>query len=145
MFASRNRSMPERNRVQALFPAGTEPIPNALGTAPGVWMRVGDCLLVAMPGVPSEMYGMYASQVKPHLLSLGLAGGVLLQRKLNCFGAGESAVEEQLLDLARAGTCPRLASPYPMAPSPSESSPVPPARQMPRRTSHPWSKPSGSG
>src|SRR5258708_5058083 len=26
MFARRNRTMPERNRVQALFPAGAEPI-----------------------------------------------------------------------------------------------------------------------
>src|SRR5437867_10820338 len=40
MFARRNRFMPERNRVQALFPPGAEPIPNARGTAPGVWMRM---------------------------------------------------------------------------------------------------------
>src|SRR5688572_11895205 len=37
MFASRKREMPERNRVQAYFPAGAEPIPNECGTAPGVW------------------------------------------------------------------------------------------------------------
>ena len=36
MFRRRNRTMPERNRVQALFPAGAEPIPNERGTAPGV-------------------------------------------------------------------------------------------------------------
>src|SRR2546425_3154867 len=54
MFARRGREMPERNRVQALFPAGAEPIPNTCGTAPGVWMRHGDCLLAAMPGVPTE-------------------------------------------------------------------------------------------
>src|SRR5204862_5676393 len=44
MFASRGRTMPERNRVQALFPAGAEPIPNARGTAPGIWMTIGNCL-----------------------------------------------------------------------------------------------------
>src|SRR5690349_21100030 len=38
MFARRGRTMPERNRVQAMFPAGAEPIPNSCGTAPGVWM-----------------------------------------------------------------------------------------------------------
>src|SRR5947208_2724098 len=56
MFARRNRAMPERNRVQALFPMGAEPIPNSCGTAPGIWMTHGHCILTAMPGVPSEMY-----------------------------------------------------------------------------------------
>lgn len=108
MFARRGRTMPERNRVQALFPAGAEAIPNANGTAPGIWMRSGNCYLAAMPGVPSEMRAMYDTEVKPRLLSLGLAGGVLVQRKLNCFGAGESAVEEKLLDLTRRGHVPEV-------------------------------------
>ena len=33
MFRRRNRTMPERNRVQAQFPAGAEPIPNDWGTS----------------------------------------------------------------------------------------------------------------
>src|SRR5262245_6951832 len=53
MFAKRKRAMPERNRVQAYFPAGAEPIPNANGTAPGIWMTIGSTAIVAMPGVPS--------------------------------------------------------------------------------------------
>src|SRR5690242_11792255 len=35
LFARRNRPMPERNRVQAYFPAGADVIPNPNGTAPG--------------------------------------------------------------------------------------------------------------
>src|SRR6185369_7914203 len=49
LFARRNRSMPERNRVQALFPEGAEPVPNDRGTAPGIWMRLGSCYVAAMP------------------------------------------------------------------------------------------------
>jgi nicotinamide-nucleotide amidase len=108
LFAQRHRTMPERNRVQALFPAGAEPIPNANGTAPGIWMKVDQAVLVAMPGVPSEMKAMFDHHVRPRLLNLNLGGRVLVQRKINCFGAGESAIEQKLMDLTRRGQSPEV-------------------------------------
>src|SRR5260370_27851162 len=103
--------MPERKRVQAMFPAGAEPIPNPHGTAPGIWMKIGRSIVAAMPGVPTEMYAMYENQVRPRLLQMGLSAGVMIQRKINCFGAGESAVEERLMDVTRREKVAQVAQP----------------------------------
>ena len=45
-------SMTERNRIQALFPEGAEPLPNPIGTAPGIWMRIGRAMIACLPGRP---------------------------------------------------------------------------------------------
>jgi nicotinamide-nucleotide amidase len=109
LFETRGRVMPERNVVQAVFPAGSEPIPNPRGTAPGIWMELprpgGVCRFVVLPGVPSEMKPMFRESVLPRLPS---GGRVIRRYRVNTFGAGESAVEEKLGDLTARGREPEV-------------------------------------
>lgn len=107
-FRTRGREMPERNRIQAMFPAGAMPLVNPVGTAPGIWVEIPregcqPCLLAAFPGVPSEMQIMYREQVRPRL-----PGGknAIRRARINCFGLGESATEEILGELTARGSDP---------------------------------------
>jgi len=108
MFARRNREMPERNRVQALLPQGAEPLPNRVGTAPGVWMKTGGSYVACLPGVPHEMKIMYDEQVVPRLRSLGMTTRVIVERKINLFGKGESDIESLAMDLTARGRNPEV-------------------------------------
>lgn len=109
MFARRNRPMPERNVMQAMFPEGCEPLPNPRGTAPGIWAviprdnKLPPCRLAAMPGVPSEMKIMFRQQV---LRRLDGGDRLIRRARINCFGVGESQAEEILGDLTARGRDP---------------------------------------
>jgi nicotinamide-nucleotide amidase len=71
-------------RKMATLPEGAEPLPNPIGTAPGVTIRVGTTRLVSLPGVPSEMKAIFTGSVVPMLkdsngeapkeVSIGLVG-----------------------------------------------------------------------
>ena len=108
MFARRNRVMSERNRVQALFPLGAEPLPNAIGTAPGIALKVDRAWVACLPGVPHEMKRMFDEQVVPLLRREGFAEGRVVHRKINLFGKGESEVEAEALDLTARGRVPEV-------------------------------------
>lgn len=96
-FEGRGRTMPERNRVQAMTPRGASAIPNANGTAPGIRAVLHGALVYVMPGVPREMKGMYDASIEPEVLAMGSGTrGVILTTKVNTFGIGESNVSEIL-------------------------------------------------
>jgi nicotinamide-nucleotide amidase len=107
-FRQLKREMPERNKIQAMLPRGTEMIENTAGTAPGIYCNYqsGDqktlCQIFIMPGVPKEMKIMYQRSVEPKLKQQGASTGqIILSKTLHTFGLGESAVAEKIPDLMR--------------------------------------------
>jgi len=107
MFARRGQPMPESNKIQAYIPAEAEALANNLGTAPGIMARQKGKLLIALPGVPSEMKQMFEESVIAELHRFG-SGQAIAIRKLKCFGAGESHIADLLGDLMQRGRNPLI-------------------------------------
>jgi len=96
-FKQRQKQMPKTNIIQAKLPAGTIPIDNRLGTAPGIFAEYQDKKIFALPGVPAEMKKMFSDFVLPNLAKDSQAAeNVIKIKKLHCFGIGESALAEKL-------------------------------------------------
>jgi len=113
MFTRRGRSMPERNRVQAMMPTGSQSIPNPHGTAPGVELAThvsgNSARTFALPGVPVEMKEMWEETVYDRIRSIPeTPSNVIRHHRLKCFGIGESHCEERLPDLIRRGRTPSV-------------------------------------
>ena len=109
-WQARGREMPATNLRQAEHPRGAELIPNPKGTAPGLRLRVGQCWVFALPGVPQEMLPMVDEHVIPFLLGqAGVEGGVLVSQMLRTWGESESRIAEIVGDLYDTNTNPTLA------------------------------------
>ena len=113
MFSRRDREMPERNVVQALFPEGSLVIPNPHGTAPGIDLKVTaddhSSRIFALPGVPAEMKEMWKDTVLPRIIdSLPGPPAITTHKRIKCFGIGESDLEQRLPDIIKRGRIPTV-------------------------------------
>jgi molybdopterin-biosynthesis enzyme MoeA-like protein len=57
---------PSRVKMATLPELG-EPIPNPVGTAPGVRLSIDESIMYILPGVPSEMKAIFNESIAPHL------------------------------------------------------------------------------
>jgi len=73
----------------ARIPRGSSPLPNPVGTAPGVLVKQGDVSLVMLPGVPQEMAEIFDESVSG--LLRGIAGdATFYEASLDVSGIPES-------------------------------------------------------
>jgi nicotinamide-nucleotide amidase len=113
LFARRKRPMPDRNRVQAMFPRGSRVIHNPAGTAPGIDIDLprpgrSPARIFALPGVPAEMFEIWQQTVAPAISAMLGTPRVIRHKLIKCFGVGESDLEAMLPDLIRRGRDPQV-------------------------------------
>ncbi len=83
---------------QALFPAGTRPVANPVGSAPGIWLADGGGWVLVLPGVFREMAVMFRAMA-PRLRRI--AGTRPSSATLRTAGVGESRIDARIARVAR--------------------------------------------
>jgi nicotinamide-nucleotide amidase len=108
-FSSRGKEMVDANLKQALCPVGADILPNANGTAPGIYVPPrlngqANCAVFLLPGPPRELYPMFHREVAPRLRALAGVEAVHEALVLKFTGIGESdfhhGVDAQLAAVA---------------------------------------------
>ena len=109
-FTSIGRTMRENNRKQAFLPAGSYPLENPHGTAPGfIAFRADGKFAACMPGVPREMKPMLAERLLPWLRSHFSVREGIVTRVLHTVNIGESEIDHRIADLFASSENPKIA------------------------------------
>ena len=96
LFKARARVMSANNLRQADVPIGARVIDEQPGTAPGLVCPIGDKVVYAVPGVPSEMKAMMHGTILNDLKNRSGASSLIRSRTLRTWGTSESALAEMI-------------------------------------------------
>ncbi|MCS7140164.1 MAG: molybdopterin-binding protein [Candidatus Nezhaarchaeota archaeon] len=83
----------------ARLPRGSNPLYNFVGTAPGCLVKANDTIIVALPGVPSEMKAMFEAHVEP--LISRLTSTAYVHRLIRVRGIEESSLAPMIDDVMK--------------------------------------------
>ncbi|SCY11894.1 competence/damage-inducible protein A [Alkaliphilus peptidifermentans] len=97
ILSRRHKRCPANNFRQAYFPKGASIIENENGTAPGFLIEYKFKKIYVLPGPPFEMQAMLTSYVMPSLKYLSSKSIII--KSFEVIGIGESALEDELMDL----------------------------------------------
>ncbi len=109
---------PEVARVKmATLPRGAKPLPNPIGTAPGVELVHGDTLIYILPGVPAELEAIFNVAVEPQL-HRRFRSAAFVEKAIRVHVNDEADVAEPLREVSRSHPgvyLKSLARPFPTA------------------------------
>jgi len=95
MLRRRNFPMNENNRRQAEVPESCRVLPNAAGTAPGMWFEKDGTIFISMPGVPGEMKYIMQEHVLPDIKKR-FRSQVIIHKNIMTYGMPEARLAEIL-------------------------------------------------
>ncbi len=93
----------ESNKQQAYFPNSAEIFPSAHGTASAFRIKIGSCDVIALPGPPREIKGLWQDHIKSLLQNLNPDANSQNPEVWTCLGQSESRLGE-IVEAALAGS-----------------------------------------
>ena len=102
MIKERYRNYVKKGRIErfeltpprikmAKLPDGAKPLPNPVGTAPGVLMNWNEKTIISLPGVPSEMKAIFETSVLP-ILKRATGNLAFFETSVDVMGVVESEI-----------------------------------------------------
>jgi len=95
LLTSRNVTINQLNRDQALMPVSCTILQNSAGTASGMWFEQNGTIFVSMPGVPFEMEAIMTEEVFPRLIKRGIMQSIV-HKTILTYGLAESMLAEKI-------------------------------------------------
>ncbi len=92
-----NRPASQMNKDQALVPSKCTVLHNAVGTAPGMWMKKEGTVYISLPGVPYEMKYIIENGIIPKIVK-EYQRPYIFHKTILTYGQGESLVAERIED-----------------------------------------------
>jgi nicotinamide-nucleotide amidase len=89
------RPINQMNKDQALVPSKCTVLHNAVGTAPGMWMKKENTVFVSLPGVPYEMKYLVENEIIPKIVE-EYERPYIIHKTILTHGQGESLVAERI-------------------------------------------------
>ena len=96
-FKKRGRDLTELNYWQAMVPDNCRVIPNAVGTAPGMYFEKNEVHYLFMPGVPLEMKSIMETWAIPYFREL-CQPEAYVEKTVLTHGMGESFLADKIAD-----------------------------------------------
>ena len=83
------------NKDQSLLPSTCQVLHNAVGTAPGMWLKKENTVFISLPGVPYEMKSILENEIIPKIVK-EYERPYILHKTILTYGQGESIIAERV-------------------------------------------------